>query len=85
MRRLRLGVKYPGLKDSRRRLDTIKTLSVEEGYWDSYMRDSEHESKTRLYIERNPTKAKLVTTLNEWPWSSARFRDVYERLCLPAQ
>jgi len=57
----------------------------QEGYWDTYMRDGEHESKTRRYIENNPTKAKLVASPKEWPWSSARFRDAYERLCLPAK
>ena len=55
----------------------------QDGYWDTYMRDIEHESKSRRYIENNPTKAKLTISPKEWPWSSARFRDVYERLCLP--
>ena len=56
----------------------------QEGYWDTYMRDCEHEARTRRYIENNPTKAKLVVLRKDWPWSSARFRDAYERLCLPA-
>src|SRR5260370_34140346 len=55
----------------------------QEGYWDTYMRDNEHELKTRRYIENNPTKAKLAVFRKEWPWGSARFRDAYERLCLP--
>jgi putative transposase len=55
----------------------------QEGYWDTYMRDSQHELKTRLYIENNPTKAGLLPFRKEWPWSSARFRDSYERLCVP--
>ena len=55
----------------------------QEGYWDTYMRDTEHELKTRQYIENNPTKAKLVAFRKEWPWGSARFRDAYERLCVP--
>jgi len=49
------------------------------------MRDSEHELKTRRYIENNPVKAKLVTLAKAWPWSSSRFRDAYERLCLPTR
>ena len=53
------------------------------GYWDIYMRDSQQEVRTRRYIENNPVKAKLVTFSKEWPRSSARFRDAYERLCLP--
>ena len=55
----------------------------QEGYWDTFMRDSEHKSKTRRYIENNPTKARLTTFAKDWPWSSSRFRDAYERLCLP--
>ena len=55
----------------------------QEGYWDTYMRDGEHESKARRYIENNPTKAKLVASPKDRPWSSARFRDEYERLSVP--
>jgi len=53
-----------------------------EDYWDTYMRDAEHESRTRGYIENNPVKAFLVRDAKEWPWSSARWRDDYGRLCL---
>ena len=57
----------------------------QDGFWDTYMRDGEHESRTRRYVENNPMKAKLVATPKEWPWSSARFRDAYERLCIAAK
>jgi REP-associated tyrosine transposase len=43
--------------------------------WDTYIRNAEHELKTRRYIENNPTKAFLVRDPKDWPWSSARFRD----------
>jgi REP element-mobilizing transposase RayT len=46
-------------------------------YWDTFMRDSEHELETRNYIESNPAKAGLVLDPKKWPWSSARFRDEY--------
>ena len=46
-----------------------------EDYFDTYMRDADHERKTIRYIENNPTKAKLVLSPKDWPWSSARFRD----------
>ncbi len=46
-----------------------------EGYWDTYMRDSEQERRTIRYIENNPVKAGLVAFSNKWPWSSSRFRD----------
>lgn len=48
-----------------------------EGYFDTYMRDAEHEAKTVRYIENNPAKAKLVLGPKDWPWSSARCRDEY--------
>lgn len=48
-----------------------------EDYFDTFMRDGEHELKTRHYIENNPTKARLVRDPKEWPWSSARLRDEY--------
>ncbi len=48
-----------------------------EDYFDTYMRDAEHEQKTVRYIENNPTKAKLVLDPKEWPWSSTRCRDEY--------
>jgi REP-associated tyrosine transposase len=53
-----------------------------EDYFDTYMRDAEHERKTVHYIEHNPTKAKLVLDPKDWPWSSARFRDEYGALRL---
>jgi len=55
-----------------------------EDYFDIYMRDSEHERKTVRYIESNPAKAKLVLDASQWPWSSARFRDEFGGLSLPA-
>jgi REP element-mobilizing transposase RayT len=50
-------------------------------YFDTYMRDTEHEQKTIRYIENNPTKAKLVLNPKDWLWSSARYRDAKGRLC----
>jgi REP element-mobilizing transposase RayT len=52
------------------------------GYFDTYMRNAEHERKTVRYIENNPAKAKLVRDPKEWLWGSARFRDAYGRSCL---
>jgi REP element-mobilizing transposase RayT len=47
----------------------------EDDYFDTFMRDAQHELRTRRYIENNPTEAFLVRDPKEWPWSSARFRD----------
>lgn len=44
-------------------------------YWDTFMRNGEHEAQIRGYIESNPAKAKLVRDRKEWPWCSARLRD----------
>jgi REP element-mobilizing transposase RayT len=54
----------------------------QDDYWDTYVRDEEHERNTVRYIENNPTKAHLVLDPKAWPWSSARFRDDYGRLQL---
>ncbi len=48
------------------------------------MRDAEQERKAVKYIEKNPVKAKLCRTPDEWNFSSARFRDEYRRLVIPA-
>ena len=45
-----------------------------EDFFDTYMRDAQHELKARRYIENNPVKALLVREPKEWLWSSARFR-----------
>ena len=54
----------------------------QDGYWDTYMRNPEHEMRARRYVESNPVRAHLVSLPKQWGWSSARFRDAYERLCL---
>jgi REP element-mobilizing transposase RayT len=48
-------------------------------YWDTFMRDEAQKSKALRYIEYNPVKAKLCRTPEEWPFSSARFRDPQTR------
>ncbi len=52
-------------------------------YWDTYMRDDAHTTRTRRYIENNPVKAHLVREPAQWPWSSAPWRDDFGRLVLP--
>ena len=55
----------------------------QDDYWDRYIRDEAHFRKVVHYIEANPVKAGLVKAPEEWPFSSARFRDEYNRLKLP--
>ena len=54
-----------------------------EDYFDTFMRDAQHEQKTVRYIENNPSKAKCVLDPKEWLWSSARFRGDIGSLKLP--
>ena len=41
----------------------------QEDYWDTYMRDAEHEARTLRYLRSNPVKAGLVTDWKAWPWT----------------
>ena len=52
----------------------------QDDYWDRYIRDEAHYLKTVHYIETNPVKARLVKSPEQWPFTSARFRDQYNRL-----
>ena len=52
----------------------------QDDYWDRYIRDEEHFCRVVHYIEWNPVKAGLVKSPEQWPFSSARFRDEYNRL-----
>lgn len=52
----------------------------QDDYWDRYIRDEAHCRRVIQYIESNPVKAGLVKSPEEWPFSSARFRDEFRRL-----
>jgi putative transposase len=43
----------------------------QEDYFDTFMRDDEHQWAVKDYIEGNPVKAGLVPRAIDWPWSSA--------------
>lgn len=43
-------------------------------YFDRYIRNAEHYQKTVEYIENNPVKARLCSLPEEYPFSSAWFR-----------
>jgi len=51
-----------------------------EDYYDTLVRDERHLARAVRYIEDNPVNARMVACARDWPWSSARFRDEYERL-----
>jgi len=48
-------------------------------YWDRYMRDAGRALKAVRYIENNPKKANFCRTPEDWPFSSARFRNLQTR------
>ena len=43
----------------------------QEDYFDTFMRDDEHQWEAKDYFEGNPVKAGLVTRKEDWRWSSA--------------
>ena len=58
-------------------------LKWQREYWDTFMRGDEQERTAIRYIENNPVKAKLCRTAEEWSFSSAGFRDEFQRLVIP--
>jgi putative transposase len=57
----------------------------EREYWDTYMRNADQTARAVRYIESNPVKARLCKSPEDWPFGSARFRDLKsETLSLPA-
>jgi type I restriction enzyme R subunit/putative DNA methylase len=52
-------------------------------YWDTFMRDEAREKTAVRYIESNPLKSKLCRAAEQWLFSSARFRDKFQRLIVP--
>jgi putative DNA methylase len=55
----------------------------QDDYWDRYVRDEAHYRKVVHYIESNPVKSGLAKTPEQLFFSSARFRDGYNRLKPP--
>jgi hypothetical protein len=43
-------------------------------YFDRFIRDEGHLSRTIEYVENNPVKAGLTSSAIDWQWSSARRR-----------
>jgi REP element-mobilizing transposase RayT len=46
-----------------------------EDYFDRYVRNEKHFASAIAYIENNPVKARLCKHPEDWPFSSARFRN----------
>ena len=58
-------------------------LRWQREYWDTFMRDEAQEKIAIRYIENNPVKARLCNLREQWPFSSAKFRDEFARLIIP--
>jgi putative transposase len=89
IRRLRLlERRAPSRREERlnsslpRRCSALRPFWQRE-YWDTFMREEEQERKAVHYIENNPVKAGLCTEAKDWPFSSARYRDQFNRLLSP--
>ncbi len=52
-------------------------------YFDRYIRDDRHLAAVIRYIHANPVKAGLVSTPEQWRYSSARFEQAGETPALP--
>ncbi len=52
----------------------------QEDYYDTLIREEAHLKRAIRYTEQNPVKAFLTKAARDWPRSSARHRDEYERL-----
>ena len=44
----------------------------QDDFFDTFMRNDEHQAAVTLYIERNPVSAGLVPKATDWSWSSSR-------------
>jgi len=50
-----------------------KSFSIwQREYWDRFIRDENHFEKAVKYIHKNPVKAGLIKSSQDWLWSSAR-------------
>lgn len=69
-------------KSSRRANEVLRRSGKfwQEDYYDTLVRDGAHLQRAIKYTEQNPVKAIMAKAAREWPWSSARHRDEYERL-----
>jgi putative transposase len=65
--------------DANRLLGRRGTFWQRESF-DTLIRDSGHLARAIRYTEHNPLKAALVRDPKQWRWSSARWRDQYNRL-----
>ena len=52
-------------------------------YWDRFIRGQNHFNKAVESIHQNPVKAGLVSSAEDWPWSSVKCFDAGGPPALP--
>jgi len=57
------------LRDANREIGASRIWHRE--YWDRAIRNDRHFQQAKEYIRLNPVKAGLVSSEEDWPWSSA--------------
>jgi putative transposase len=70
---------------ARRAVAAAQQVRWQRDYWDTFMRDEGQERTAIRYIESNPMKVRLCKSPEDWLFSSARFRDKYQRLAIMRQ
>jgi RNA polymerase sigma factor (sigma-70 family) len=65
--------------------ETARNLAINTVRGEERRRQREQEAAAMSNLESNPLKAGLVKSPEQWTFSSARFRDEYNRLQLPAK
>ena len=78
--RLINGWKGKSSREANKLLSRRGSFWQEDYYDDTLIRDEAHLKRAIRYTEQNPVKAFLARSARDWPWSSARHRDEYERL-----
>ncbi|MCX7002081.1 MAG: hypothetical protein NTV22_02265, partial [bacterium] len=51
--------------------EALRSRVWQREYWDRFIRNEQHLTTIIKYIHENPVKAGLVTSAEEWRWSSA--------------
>jgi putative transposase len=70
--RLTMGIKRASAKDANAKLGRTGMPFWQDESFDHWVRHPGQFARIQTYIERNPVKARLCATPQDWPWSSAR-------------
>jgi REP element-mobilizing transposase RayT len=71
LEKLTIGIKGVSARDANVRLGRTGKPFWQDESFDHWIRNPGQFAKTQAYIEKNPVKAGLCKTPEDWPWSSA--------------